>query len=471
MNISEFNINARKVLDWIVKYFETIESYPVKSQVKPREIFDKLTDAPPYEGENFNSIFEDFNKIIIPGISHWQSPNFFAYFPTNTSFPSILAEMLSAALDLQCMKWETSPAATELEEKVMNWLRDLIGLPPDFTGVIQDTASTSTLTALLTAREKFSDHKINKSGFKNHLNFRVYASSEAHSSVEKAVKISGIGSDNLVKISVNSDFSVDTDDLKNKIKKDIANGYKPLFVVATLGTTGCIAIDSIKEVGNICKENNIWFHVDAAYLGTALILPEYHYLIEGIENADSFVFNPHKWMFTNFDCSAYFIKNKSDLIKTFEMNPEYLKTQSDLLVNNYCDWGIPLGRRFRALKLWFVLRCFGVSGLQNKIREQIEFGKIFYEKISNESDFELLAPRTANTICFRYKPADTNDLYELNALNEKLMNELNASGKIYISHTKLNDIYTLRMIIAQTNVTLSHVNAAFELILKTARSL
>ncbi|HPS66084.1 MAG TPA: pyridoxal-dependent decarboxylase, partial [Ignavibacteria bacterium] len=332
MKSGEFRKYAQEVLDWIVEYFNSVESYPVKSQVKPGEIFNKLPDAPPFEGENFENVLSDFNDIIIPGISHWQNPKFFAYFPTNTSYPSIIAEMLCAALDAQCMKWETSPAAAELEEKVMNWLRDSIGLPDNFTGVIQDTASTSTLAALITAREKYSGFEINKSGFKNHLKYRVYASVEAHSSVEKAVKICGIGSENLVKISVNDDFSINTKELENKIKSDIAGGYKPLFAVATFGTTGSVAVDSIKEVGLICRKYNLWFHIDAAYLGTALLLPEYLPLLDGIELADSFVFNPHKWMFTNFDCSAFFIKDTSSLINTFQMNPEYLKTKSDTMV-------------------------------------------------------------------------------------------------------------------------------------------
>ncbi len=471
MKSGEFRKYAQEVLDWIVEYFNSVESYPVKSQVKPGEIFNKLPDAPPFEGENFEDVLSDFNDIIIPGISHWQNPKFFAYFPTNTSYPSIIAEMLCAALDAQCMKWETSPAAAELEEKVMNWLRDSISLPGNFTGVIQDTASTSTLAALITAREKYSGFEINKSGFKNHLNYRVYASAEAHSSVEKAVKICGIGNENLVKISVNNDFSINTKDLENKIKDDIAKGYQPLFAVATFGTTGSVAVDSIKDVGTICRKYNLWFHIDAAYLGTALLLPEYLPLLDGIELADSFVFNPHKWMFTNFDCSAFFIKDTSSLIQTFQMNPEYLKTKSDTLVNNYCDWGVPLGRRFRALKVWFVMRCFGVAGLQNKIREHIELGKMFEEKISGESDFEILAPRLANLICFRYKPINVSNIDELNKINENLLQALNASGEIYISHTKLNGIYTLRMVIAQTNVTINHVNEAFELIVQTARSL
>lgn len=471
MKSGEFRKYAQEVLDWIVEYFNSVESYPVKSQVKPGEIFNKLPDAPPFEGENFENVLSDFNDIIIPGISHWQNPKFFAYFPTNTSYPSIIAEMLCAALDTQCMKWETSPAAAELEEKVMNWLRDSIGLPDYFTGVIQDTASTSTLAALITAREKYSGFEINKSGFRNHLKYRVYASVEAHSSVEKAVKICGIGSENLVKISVNDDFSINTKELENKIKSDIAGGYQPLFAVATFGTTGSVAVDSIKEVGLICRKYNLWFHIDAAYLGTALLLPEYLPLLDGIELADSFVFNPHKWMFTNFDCSAFFIKDTTSLINTFQMNPEYLKTKSDTMVNNYCDWGVPLGRRFRALKLWFVMRCFGIAGLQNKIREHIELGKMFEEKISEESDFEILAPRLANVICFRYKPVTANNTDELNKINENLLQALNASGEIYISHTKLKGIYTLRMVIAQTNVTINHVNEAFELIVQTARSL
>jgi len=346
----------------------------------------------------------------------------------------------------------------------MIWLRDMIGLPDNFIGVIQDTASTSTLASIITAREYHSDFKINKEGFSGNEKYRVYCSTETHSSIEKAVKIAGIGRDNLIKIPVDENFAMIPDKLEEAILNDIHNGYKPLCVVAALGTTGTTAIDPLKEISALKKKYNFWLHVDAAYLGTALILPEYRWMIEGIEETDSFVFNPHKWMFTNFDCSAYFIKDRNALLNTFEIIPEYLKTRSDNVANNYCDWGIPLGRRFRALKLWFVIRSFGVEGLKEKVKYHLKLAKDLFNKISQDIGFEILAPLNANVVCFRYRPVNINDEILLNSINEELMHKLNNSGKIFLTHTKLNGKFTLRMVIAQTNVEEKNVTDAWTLI-------
>ena len=470
-NLNEFKKYAYEFIDWIVEYYKNIENNPVKSQVKPKEIFNKLPDSPPENSESMDSIFKDFQNIILPGITHWQSPNFHAYFPANSSFPSLLAEMLTSALGVQGMKWETSPSATELEEKVMNWLKDMIGLPKNFSGVIQDTASTSTLASIICAREKFSDFKINQSGFKDFENLRVYCSTETHSSIEKAVKIAGIGKSNLVKVNVDEKFKMNTGELEKEIKKDIEKGYKPLCVVAALGTTSSTAVDPLEKISEICKKYNLWLHVDAAYAGSALILPEYGWMIKGIEQADSFVFNPHKWLFTNFDCSAYFVKEKEYLIRTFEILPEYLKTISDSKVNNYCDWGIPLGRRFRALKLWFVIRNFGVKGLQEKLRYHISLAKKLEIKIRSDNEFEILAPVNFNLICFRYKPTGINSEDELNKINEKLLHSVNDTGEIYITHTKLNGKYTLRLVIGQTNVNEEHIKKTWKLIKETSKNI
>lgn len=468
MDINTFEKLAKELIDWIVDYYKTIETYPVKSQVQPREVYNKIPDTPPQNSEPFEKIFNDFQEIILPGITHWQSPKFFAYFPANTSFPSILAEILTSAIAAQCMKWETSPAATELEEKVMDWLRDMIGLPNNFKGVIQDTASTSTLVSILSARENFTNYTINESGFESR-KFRVYCSTETHSSIEKAVKISGIGKSNLVKIPVDDKFSLMPDLLKESIENDLANGYIPLCTVATLGTTGSTAVDSIKEIGKVCKEYNIWLHIDAAFLGSALILPEYRWMLEGIEYTDSFVFNPHKWLFTNFDCSAYFVKDVATLVRTFEIIPEYLKTKSDSYTNNYCDWGIQLGRRFRALKLWFVIRSFGVNGLKEKLRYHISLAKKFEEMLRQNEEFEILAPVVANLICFRYKPKNISDEESLNKLNESILIKINKTGKIYLTHTKLSGKFTLRMVIGQTNVEEKHIEEAYKTIIETAK--
>lgn len=470
MTTEEFRKHAHELVDWMAGYMDNIEKYPVKSPVKPGDIFNQLPDDPPVKPESFEAMMKDFEEIIMPGITHWQNPSFFAYFPANTSPPSILAEMIISTLSAQCMIWETSPAAAELEEKMMNWLRDLIKLPKNFEGVIQDSASTSTLAAILTAREKATGFRVNDEGAANLPGLRVYCSEQTHSSIEKAVKISGIGRKNLVKIPVRKDFTMDVQKLREAVESDKKAGFMPCCVIATLGTTGTTAMDPLKPIGRICAENGIWFHVDAAMGGTALILPEYQWMLDGREFIDSFVFNPHKWMFTSFDCSAYFVKNPAYLIKTFEILPEYLKTRTRGSVNDYRDWGVPLGRRFRAMKLWSVIRMYGVEGLQDKVRSHIRMARRLAEMIARENDFQILAPVTINTVCFRFKPKGAGE-EEINKLNETLNHKLNDTGKIYLSHTVINGIYTLRMVTGQTNVTMEHVEKAWDLIRKTARSL
>ena len=435
MTPDEFRKYAHELVEWIAGYFENVENYPVKSKVKPGEIFNRIPGKPPSDPVPFENILSDFEEIIMPGITHWQSPSFFAYFPANSSPPSVLAEMITAALGAQCMNWETSPAAAELEEKMMIWLRDLTGLPDNFEGVIQDSASTATLAAILTAREKSTDFLINNNGFKTAPALRVYCSEQAHSSVEKAVKISGIGKSNLVRISVRDDFSMDPVKLEAAISDDITKGYRPCCVVATIGTTGTTAVDPLRAIGGICQKNDIWLHVDAAMAGTALILPEFQWMLTGKEYIDSFLFNPHKWMFTNFDCTAFFVRDAAQLIKTFEILPEYLKTRTRGSVNDYRDWGIPLGRRFRALKLWSVIRSYGTTELQNKIRQHIRFASELERMIRQEDDFEILAPVVINVVCFRYKPEGLSE-NDLNRINEKLNHALNDSGR-YTFHIRL----------------------------------
>ena len=470
MTPDEFRKHAHDLVEWMAGYMENVETFPVKSLVKPGEIFNKIPDNPPQKAESFDSLMSDFDKIILPGITHWQNPNFFAYFPANSSPASVLAEMVIATLGAQCMIWETSPAAAELEEKMMIWLRELISLPSGFEGVIQDSASTATLAAILTAREKSTNFSGNTEGLGKSGILKVYCSEQTHSSAEKGVKISGIGKKNLVKIPVRSDYSMDPGKLKEAILNDKKRGEIPCCVIATLGTTGTTAVDPLRAIGEICRENNVWLHVDAAMAGTALILPEFQWMLDGKEYIDSFVFNPHKWMFTNFDCTAYFVKDASLLIKTFEILPEYLKTRTRGKVNDYRDWGVPLGRRFRALKLWSVIRTYGVDGLMEKVRNHIGIAAELAEMISNEADFEILAPVVICVVCFRYIPAGYNE-NQINDLNEKLNHQLNDSGKLYLSHTVLNGRYTLRMVTAQTNVTIGHVQNAWRMIKENARSL
>jgi len=470
MTSDEFRKHAHELVDWMARYMDEVEKFPVKSTVKPGDIFNRLPDDPPVKPESFESFMKDMDEIIMPGITHWQSPNFYAYFPSNTSAPSILAEMIMATLGAQCMIWETSPSAAELEEKMMIWLRDLIRLPKTFEGVIQDSASTSTLAAIMTAREKATDFKANEDGPAAITGLRIYCSEQTHSSIEKAVRISGIGRRNLVKIPVRKDFTMDVQKLREAVENDKRAGLKPCCVIATIGTTGTTAIDPLKSIGRICAENGIWLHVDAAMGGTALILPEYQWMLDGREFIDSIVFNPHKWMFTGFDCSAYFVKNPAYLIKTFEILPEYLRTRTRGAVNDYRDWGVPLGRRFRALKLWSVIRMYGTEGLCDKIRGHIRIAKRLAEMIIRENDFQILAPVTLNVVCFRYRPSGKSE-EELNRLNETLNYQLNDEGKIYLTHTSVNGVYTLRMVTGQTNVTPEHVERAWKLIMKTAREL
>ncbi|MFP4448809.1 MAG: pyridoxal phosphate-dependent decarboxylase family protein [Bacteroidales bacterium] len=467
----EFKKYAREVIDWIADYYDEIENYPVKSQVKPGDISGQLPAEAPEEQESFNHIMQDLDNVIMPGITHWQSPEFFAYFPANSSIPSLFAEMITAAIGAQCMKWETSPAATELEDKVMTWLQEATALPAHFHGVIQDSASTATLVSILTAREKFKDYQINKNGFTGDERLRVYCSEEAHSSVERAVKVAGIGSDNIVKIPVDKQYRMDVPGLYKAIEQDIDKGLYPLCIIATIGTTGPTSIDPLKEISEVKKEFGLWLHVDAAYAGNALLLEEYRWMIKGIEEVDSFVMNPHKWLFTNFDCSAYYVKNKEALIKTFQIVPEYLKSKTDKVVNNYSDWTIPLGRRFRALKLWFVLRYYGLKQIREKLRYHINLANELKTWIEEDGRFEILAPVTFNLVCFRFHPETINEIEQLNALNETLMHKINDSGNIYLTHTKLNGNYTLRMVIGQTDVERRHVVEAWKTIREIAEEL
>jgi aromatic-L-amino-acid decarboxylase len=469
MEQEEFRQHAHRLVDWMADYFESIRALPVKSPAEPGDILDQLPVTAPTDGEPFDRIMGDFESIIMPGITHWQHPSFFAYFPANNSPPSLLGEMLTATLGAQCMSWQTSPAAAELEERVMQWLRKMIGLPESFTGVIQDTASTATLCSILTAREQVSNYEINRRGFSGNPAYAVYCSEETHSSIEKAVRIAGIGADNLRKVGVDSDFALRPQALRETITKDRDEGIVPLCVVATLGTTGSTAIDPLAEIGAICRDLGVWLHVDAAYAGAALLLPEMRRISDGVELADTFVFNPHKWMFTNFDCSAYFVKDKVALVRTFEILPEYLKTSEDARVNNYRDWGIQLGRRFRALKLWFVIRSYGVNGLREKVREHIALAQRLAGWIERTEDFELLAPGPLNLICFRYKPSGVTNLETLNSLNESLLNEVNSTGKLYLTHTKLAGAYAIRMAVGQTRVNKDDVEEAWRIIQDTAR--
>jgi len=465
MQLEEFRQQAHKMVDWMVDYLQNIEQYPVKSQVRPKEIYEQLPDKAPQEAEHFDTIFKDFLNIILPGMTHWQSPNFFAYFPGNSSYASLLAEMLMSVMGAQCMIWETSPAATELEEKVLNWIRDEMQFPSQWQGVIQDTASTATLCAILSARERKLNFESNQKGLDTNTHrLRVYASEETHSSIEKAVKIAGLGKENFVKVAISHDGSMNIQLLEQAILADIEKGYIPTCIVATIGTTGMGAWDDLQGIVQLAKQHNIWLHVDAAYAGTALLLEEYRALLQGWEQVDSFVFNPHKWMFTNFDCSIYYVKEVDTLLSTLSILPEYLKTTTQGQVNNYKDWGIPLGRRFRALRLWFVLRNLGMDGIRKKLRHHIDWAEQIAAKIRSHKDFELMAPRKLNHICFRYHPPHIDDEAQLEQLNIQLMEQLNNGGKVYFTHTRIHGVYVIRWVMGQTYLTWEHLEKAWALV-------
>jgi len=456
-----------KFIDWAADYMTEVVNFPVKSQLKPGEIRRKLALDPPQKGEPMEMIFEDFKEIILPGMTHWQHPSWFAYFPANSSPPSILAELLTAALGAQCMIWQTSPAAAELEEVVLEWLRKMLGLPEGMAGVIQDTASTATLCALLTAREKATNFESNLKGLKKPL--IVYASEETHSSIEKGVKIAGFGKENLRYISTDEAFAMIPSKLEEAVVQDKKRGLQPACVVATLGTTSSTAVDPLDAIGKICRRYGLWLHVDAAFSGTAAILPEKRRMLEGAEHIDSFVFNPHKWMFTNFDCSAYFVKDPGTLIRTFEIHPEYLKTGLDAQVKNFRDWGIQLGRRFRALKLWFVIRFYGVEGLQEMVREHIRLAQLFKGWVEEHENFELMAPVSVSLVCFRLNDGRKEEA--LNDLNRQLLESLNQTGKVFLTHTALRGKYALRMAIASRTTEEKQVRAAWELMVAKAEEL
>lgn len=464
MDFQQFREHAHKLVDWMADYLQQVEDYPVKSPVQPGDISQQLPSIMPLQGESWAAIMADVERIIMPGMTHWQHPGFHAYFPGNSSPPSILGEMLMATLGAQCMVWDTSPAAAELEERVLEWLRNAMGLPPQWVGVIQDTASTATLSALLTARERATGFQTNSQGI-GARRFRVYCSQETHSSIEKGVKIAGLGSDNLVYIPTNETLALDPNALEVAIQDDLTAGYQPLCVIATIGTTGTTAIDPLAVLARICKTYNIWLHVDAAFAGVALLLPEYAHLLEGMEQVDSFVTNAHKWLFTNFDCSLYYVKDKEALLQTFEILPEYLKTTHRGNVNDYRDWGIPLGRRFRALKLWMVLRTYGLEGLRQKMRQHIAWAQLFAQWVTDHPHFELLVPVSFSLVCFRYVP---NNSTELNTLNARLLEHLNETGKVYLTHTKVHGHYTLRLVVAQTYVEERHIKQVWTLIQEAA---
>jgi aromatic-L-amino-acid/L-tryptophan decarboxylase len=467
MTPDEFRRHGRAVVDWIADYYERVESLPVLSQVQPGEIRALLPPAPPEHGEPFEAFLQDVEDLILPGITHWQSPNFFAYFPANASGPAILGDLLSSGLGVQGMLWATSPACTELETHVLDWMAGMLGLPEKFKsstaggGVIQDTASSAALCALLAARERSTAYQTNEAGCDRRL--VAYTSTQAHSSIEKAVKIAGIGRRNLRLIEVDERYAMRPDALEEQILADRAAGLLPCFAAATLGTTSSNAIDPLPEIGHICREEGIWLHVDGAMAGTAALCPEFRHIQDGLETADSYAFNPHKWMFTNFDCDCFYVADRAGLIQTLSILPEYLRNKATEsgAVFDYRDWHVQLGRRFRSLKLWFVIRHYGVEGLRYHIRQHVALAQEFAGWVQASERWELAAPAPLNLVCFRHVGGDE--------LNRTILERVNRSGRLYLTHTVLDGRYTLRLCVGQTNTEARHVEAAWWEIQAAAR--
>jgi len=471
MTPDEFRRYGHAVVDWIADYQARLESFPVLSRVKPGEIRTSLPAGPPVKGESFDVLLKDVEKLILPGVTHWQSPNFFAYFPCNASGPGILGDLLSSGLGVQGMLWSTSPACTELETHVMDWLVGMLGLPEKFLscktggGVIQDTASSAALCALLAGRERATNYASNKKGCDGRL--VAYTSAHAHSSLEKAAMIAGIGRENLRLIDVDENFAMRPEALAQRIEADTRAGLAPCFVCATVGTTSSNAMDPVAGIGEICRRHGLWLHVDAAMSGTAMLCPEFRHLQNGVELADSYNFNPHKWMGANFDCSCFWVADRKALIQTLSVLPEYLRNQATEsgAVIDYRDWHIQLGRRFRSLKLWFVIRHYGVEGLQHHARQHVKLAQQFAEWVRKDDRFELAAPVPLNLVCFRHKAGDAGNQ---DAINQSIMDRLNRSGDLYLTHTKLNWKLTLRMSIGQTHTEERHVARAWKRIREEA---
>jgi len=461
VNHETFRREAHAMVDWMADYLAEVERRPIVPATKPGEIRAQLPAAPPDGPEPFERIRADVDRMVMPGLTHWAHPGFFGYFPANHSPPSILAEMMTAALGVQAMSWQTSPAATELEQTVMDWLRQMIGLPEAFTGVIQDYASTSTLVSLITGRDRCRsdlDRAV------------VYLSTETHASVAKGARLAGFLPERIRLVPVDERFAMRAEALRDAVAADRAAGLRPAVVVGTSGTTSSTAIDPLRAIGEIARDEDLWFHVDAAFAGSAAIVPELRWVLDGAELADSVVMNPHKWLLVNFDCSAYFVRDPQALLRSFSTAPEYLKTKYDAQVVNYRDWGVPLGRRFRALKVWFVIRSYGVEGLRAMIREHVRLGHRFADWVTADPEMELLAPAPIGLVCFRWRPAGVAE-GDLDRLNEKLLERINGFGDVFLTHTSLGGRFTIRLALGHLSTTEAVVTRVWERVTAARREL
>lgn len=466
----EFREHGHRAVDWIANYMETVDSFPVRSTVEPGSIRAKLPPHPPEQGESFDAVLRDIDSIIMPGITHWQSPNFFAYYPSNSSGPAVLGDLLSSGLGVQGMLWSTSPAATELESHVLDWLVEALALPQRFSstgpggGVIQDSASSATLCALLAARERATNYTNRTTGFERGV-FTVYTSQETHSSLDKAVMIAGIGLDRLRKIPTNAALEMDVSRLRKAMVADRTAGLEPLMVAGTVGTTSTGAVDPIAAIGELCSQQRVWLHVDGAMFGSAAVCPETRAIHAGLEFADSYCFNPHKWLLTNFDCDCMYVADREPLVRSMSVLPEYLKNDASESgsVVDYRDWHIPLGRRFRSLKLWLVLRHYGLEGLRAHIRHHLELAEWFATQVADDPAFELVVPRSLPLVCFRHRSDDS--------FNEALLENINASGRAFLTHTRVKGQYALRMALGGAATDRKHVESTWRLIQTLAANL
>ena len=479
MNSEDFRRYGHQVVDWISDYFAGIDGRPVLAQVKPGDLTAQLPSGPPASGESMEAILADVDRLIMPALTHWNHPSFFALFSTSTSAPGIFGEMLSAAFDVKSMLWRTSPAATELEQVALDWLRQMMGLDAGMEGIIYDTASVSTMHAIAAAREALN-LRIREDGLSGRPELpllRVYASAEVHSSIEKGLIALGLGQRALRKISLDSEFRLDPAALEAAIDEDRAAGHLPFCVVATIGTTSTSSVDPVPAIAEICRRYSLWLHVDAAYAGSAAVVPEKRVYFHGCEHADSLVTNPHKWLFTPFDLSVLYCRRLDLLRQAFSLTPEYLKTNDSETVRNGMDYGVQLGRRFRSLKLWFIIRYFGHDGLAARIREHCRLAQVFAGWIEAEPDWEIMAPVPFGLVCFRFAPprreAEAEAEYDarVDRSNETIMNRVNATGTAYLSHTKLNGKITLRLAIGNIRTEERHIVRVWEALRGEAKGL
>jgi aromatic-L-amino-acid decarboxylase len=464
MEPAEFRRLGHELVDWVADYREGIADLPVMSRVEPGDIAARLPGKPPLRSDGLSDVIEDLNRTVLPGITHWNHPGWFAYFPSNTDLASVLADLVAAGLGSQGMSWQTSPAATEVEDVVMDWLRQMLGLPDAFTGVIHDSASTATFCALLCARERSTEFSQNHGGLQSQAApLVVYASDQAHSSVSKAALLAGFGADNLRLVDSDDDHAMRADLLAAAVRDDLAGGRVPCAVVATVGTTATTALDPLRDVALLAQRHGLWLHVDAALAGSAMICPEYRWMWDGIEWADSLVLNPHKWLGAGFDLSAYYVRDPQHLVRVMSTDPSYLRTAQDGLVRNLRDWGIPLGRRFRALKLWFVIRDSGVEGLQTRVRRDVENAQWLKQQIDTAPDWERLAPVPLQTVCIRHVPARLAGNEDgLAVHNLRLADAINQLGRSYLTPSVLKGKQMIRVSIGAQATQRKHVAALWE---------